>query len=266
LTGRALFGCPDCLAEWIEGDTGIESAAYSYGHVERDPLVQDYLSSRAGRFVRYLRALAPHPGRLLDVGCGGGHFMLAAASAGWECIGAELADEAAQVARDRTGMPVIAGDASRWVASGKHYDAVCLWGVVEHVTDPATLLEAAHSVLRPGGLLVLETPNAAGMFRKVSRLASRASRGRIVRPLLETLGAGHVVWLSRTSVRPIFARTGFDVVDIRGSQNHTGILMHRFAGLPPIPRLAFSAGTAVLNTTALPLGAPNQLLAAGRKA
>jgi 2-polyprenyl-3-methyl-5-hydroxy-6-metoxy-1,4-benzoquinol methylase len=113
----------------------------------------------------YLRAA---PGaRLLDVGCGNGIFAARMRDLGWTVSGVEPDADAAALARDAFGLDVHTGtlEDARLPAAG--YDAVTLNHVIEHVPDPqATLLECRR-VLRPGGRLVIITPNIASLGRRL---------------------------------------------------------------------------------------------------
>jgi hypothetical protein len=90
----------------------------------------------------------------------------------------------------------------------------------------------------------------------------RASGGGLERPFRETLGAGHVCWFAPRSIRAAARALKLQLRDLRGSRNSTAVLLDRFNHLPIPARLAFQAGTAAINYAALPLGRPNQLMAA----
>src|SRR4051794_38096998 len=154
----SLIRCRTCHAEWIEGDTPLEQA-YRYSHYDEDALAQQYIPGRAARFAEYLRQFPTRPnGSLLDVGCGSGAFLLSARAAGWSPTGIELTEDAVQVARQQTSLPVVVGDlADEDLFPAEAFDVVTLWGVLEHVPQPDELMRACVRVLRPGGLLLLES-------------------------------------------------------------------------------------------------------------
>lgn len=117
--------------------------------------------------------LGSAPGRILDVGCGDGDFLHYLAQRGWCGVGAEVSEAGCRRARSR-GVEVYRGtleEACRnktTMADGS-FDAVTLWHVLEHLPDPRGALASAASLLREGGLLVIEVPNIASTtFRMTS--------------------------------------------------------------------------------------------------
>ncbi|GBE57389.1 bifunctional 3-demethylubiquinone-9 3-methyltransferase/ 2-octaprenyl-6-hydroxy phenol methylase [bacterium BMS3Abin01] len=99
-------------------------------------------------------------GRLLDVGCGDGYFMLGMQRRGWETRGIELHQQVAAYARDRLKLDVAAG-AEHEVDWQGPYDCITLFGVIEDVDDPNACLERCYRNLAAGGLLVVQTHNIA---------------------------------------------------------------------------------------------------------
>ena len=113
-----------------------------------------------------LRALLP--GRspaVLDLGCGDGELLADLAKAGCETVGVEPDGAARRVAAGRW-LEVYAGTAERLPSevSERWFDMVVFNHVLEHCLEPFEALRSAAARLKPGGLLVAETPNneAAG--------------------------------------------------------------------------------------------------------
>ena len=102
------------------------------------------------------------PGALLDVGCGDGTFLARMRRRGWTVTGLDFDPIAAKAARDRHGLEVHVGTIEEAFAGRKAlYDVVTASHVIEHVPEPIRFLEQCRSLLRPGGRLVLKTPNAS---------------------------------------------------------------------------------------------------------
>jgi SAM-dependent methyltransferase len=97
-------------------------------------------------------------GNLLDVGCGVGDSLVQARSDGWRCVGIEISEEAAAVARAR-GFEVIVGDATTVPYPARKFDVVRCWHTLEHVPDPAALLDRLREALSEAGLISLLLPN-----------------------------------------------------------------------------------------------------------
>jgi SAM-dependent methyltransferase len=106
----------------------------------------------SGRAVA-LRLLGPGPGRLVDVGCGGGSHMLAFAQAGWSAVGVDVSEAQLALARAR-GCEVVKARAEELPFADASFDAaVSMWTHAD-VDDYAAVLREVARVLRPDGRLV----------------------------------------------------------------------------------------------------------------
>jgi 2-polyprenyl-3-methyl-5-hydroxy-6-metoxy-1,4-benzoquinol methylase len=97
-------------------------------------------------------------GRLLDVGCGNGELLARARGLGWDVGGIEPDPTASQVARS-SGIPILASRLDEAALPAESFDAITLSHVVEHLLEPVATLRQCARVLKPGGRLVLATPN-----------------------------------------------------------------------------------------------------------
>lgn len=114
------------------------------------------------RHARHLPRPVPGLDRLLDVGCGGGEFLIQAAAAGWSVEGVDFDERAVAIAKSR-GVRVRAGSLEAQGYPSDSFDVVTLSHVIEHVHDPSGLLEECVRILKPGGLLWVATPNASSV-------------------------------------------------------------------------------------------------------
>jgi SAM-dependent methyltransferase len=118
------------------------------------------------RCQRVMRHVSP-PGVVLDVGCATGQFLQAMGQHGWQTAGVELSDYAANYARDVAGLDVRTGTLEEVELPSDSYDVVTLWDVFEHVLDPKATLAEIGRVLKPGGWVVIHTPNPTCLEAKL---------------------------------------------------------------------------------------------------
>jgi 2-polyprenyl-3-methyl-5-hydroxy-6-metoxy-1,4-benzoquinol methylase len=97
--------------------------------------------------------------KVMEVGCFTADFLALAAAEGCDVVGFELQDQAVALAQQRLPGRVHQIDVHDSGLDGATYDAVCLFGLIEHVRDPMGLLARCCAMLRPGGWIFLQTPN-----------------------------------------------------------------------------------------------------------
>ena len=121
---------------------------------------------------------ADRPGAVLvDLGCGGGLLAPHVVDKGYRHVGVDLTASALRQARDH-GVTAVRGDVTRVPLADGCADVVAAGEILEHVTDlPAAVGEACR-LLRPGGLLVIDTIAATALARVVAvTLAERLPGG-----------------------------------------------------------------------------------------
>jgi len=124
------------------------------------------LSERRRRMLtRHLESL--EPGSLLEIGCGDGGFLSLARERGWKTTGVDSDPQAAQAALEKYGIEVQVGRIEDCDFPRDHFDLIVMNHVIEHVLDPAALLSACAAILRSGGVVLLVTPNSAGLGHAV---------------------------------------------------------------------------------------------------
>ncbi len=102
-------------------------------------------------------------GRILDVGCATGSFLIEMGRAGWETYGIEPNDYAVQHARRYLKDHLHQGTLQDVPWPHHYFDAITLWDVFEHLQTPWQDLQRAYALLRPGGVLFLRIPNLEGI-------------------------------------------------------------------------------------------------------
>ncbi|MDR0228230.1 MAG: class I SAM-dependent methyltransferase [Flavobacteriaceae bacterium] len=105
--------------------------------------------------ITLLGDVAAHKGKLLDIGCGTGEFLLAAKNSGWEVVGFEPNNKASQLAKTKNLFLV---DSTNQIEK-ESLDAITMWHVLEHVPNLEEQIIELHRLLKPGGALIIAVPN-----------------------------------------------------------------------------------------------------------
>jgi SAM-dependent methyltransferase len=112
------------------------------------------------RFAYETASSLGQPGsKVLDVGCGQGYGLALMRRRGLQAHGLEVALDALTPPRRAGGASWAVYDGQRIPLAVHSVGAVTCFQVIEHVTDPASLVQAISRVLRPGGILFMTTPN-----------------------------------------------------------------------------------------------------------
>lgn len=164
-----LMKCENCGLLIIDPQPGWEELS---AHYPKDYHAYLLKGSKITAFLRefglrnrvksILRKVAVQKGKLLDVGCATGDFLYAfQANSHWEVMGLEIVPEAASVAREK-GLAIIEKDLEEANLAHSTFDVITLWDVLEHMPNPAKVLQIGYDLLKPGGMLVLKCPDPAG--------------------------------------------------------------------------------------------------------
>jgi 2-polyprenyl-3-methyl-5-hydroxy-6-metoxy-1,4-benzoquinol methylase len=135
--------------------------------------------------------------RILDVGCGIGSFLLSARFKGADVVGCDLSPEACEFASSRLGITVYQSDLPSCISSVGDVDAVVMRDFIEHPVNPLIDIQAAVSILKPGGLCLFHTPNG-GQAGSSLDTASEWIGFRVDLEHLQYLSPHTINWLART--------------------------------------------------------------------
>jgi 2-polyprenyl-3-methyl-5-hydroxy-6-metoxy-1,4-benzoquinol methylase len=151
---------------------------------------------------------------LLDVGCATGSFLSLAQAKGWECRGVEVSAFAAAQARERTGCEIFCGKLEDAPFGSGTFDVITMWDLLEHLPDPLQGLEKARRLLKPSGLLLVNTPNENSLLRQVARFVYRGSGGWITAPVNHLYHRYHLHYFAAQTLTVLFRRAGFELVEM----------------------------------------------------
>jgi len=123
----------------------------------------DYFLRHLMRIEKQMGTMPHNPG-LMEIGCGSGVLLQTAISRGWRADALELSPELAGLAGETNpSSNIIVQDVLDHTPGESTYDAVMALDVIEHVLDPELMLKNCRAMLKPEGLLLLQTPNTRGL-------------------------------------------------------------------------------------------------------
>ncbi|GHT82380.1 hypothetical protein FACS1894137_01150 [Spirochaetia bacterium] len=160
-----LFRCRKC--GFIQSDSDTLDITKLYTQLEDE----EYITSAPQRRKQfqylikqtrnYITSSAP---KILDIGAGIGLFVKEARAVGWDAEGIEPSVFLSEQARSE-GLSVITGTFPHPECPGP-YDAIFLTDVIEHLQDPAILVQALPRHLAPDGVVIVVTPNVSSLVAK----------------------------------------------------------------------------------------------------
>jgi SAM-dependent methyltransferase len=151
------------------------------------------------------------PGRrLLEVGCGIGHFLSFAQEHGFSAVGTEPSQEAAQHAASK-GLTVHAMTLDKFIshAPNERFDVIVMLNVLEHVPDPVKALQECRQVLVPDGILCVRVPNDFSEMQAAAKEKIGAVPWWIAVP-------DHINYFNFASLRQTLDRLGFETIYAQG--------------------------------------------------
>ncbi len=153
-------------------------------------------------------------GRILDVGCGMGIFLKEASSRMWEAYGVDVSPFAVHYARETLALRnVRVLDVKSLDFMDGSMDAVTMFHLIEHVLYPKELVDSCHRILRPGGILVVETPDIS---------SGRARRQGINWRFIKI--PEHVNYFSLKLLSQLLRERGFTILETVKNVESTGII------------------------------------------
>lgn len=208
-----LVRCRGCSLVYLNPrpNAGARKQLYAFSYFEKDwdcgCSGQSYLASRerliaqakTGTLNR-LKKLGP-AGRILDVGCAGGHFLAAAGGEGWEPWGIEICGEMAVLAAAQAGVRVLTLELADCPFPDCFFNAVHMGDVLEHLADPLGTLREAWRILRPGGVVVVHAPVSYAKLKPGDRAG--------VIPGLPY----HIYEFDAVTLRAMLEKAGFTIIE-----------------------------------------------------
>lgn len=163
IRGLHISRCSQCdLIITTELYKGTRSTEYNQSKEALVEYEQHYLPHRIVTYKKFLPTLAQYrmTNKVLDFGCGYGHFLSMAKAEAWQVEGIESSDYDARIAKKQKGL-VVYRDLNDQKLQKESFDVITLWDAIEHILDFKELIERLKELLRPGGVILIKTPNAS---------------------------------------------------------------------------------------------------------
>lgn len=108
------------------------------------------------------------PGAVLDVGCGVGYLLNWLGKQGWRGVGVDLSSAAVAAGRRiYPDLEFFRSSVYDLPFADRSFDAVVSISVAEHLESPRQMVAEMNRVLKPGGALMLSTPEIRSLFKKL---------------------------------------------------------------------------------------------------
>lgn len=172
-----------------------------YGYPTIEERRRADIPERCQHWLKWLLEYKVPPGRLLEVGCSHGGFVKLASLAGFDALGMEMSPAVIGMARSWFGVEVLQGPLESVADPPRGLDAVLMFDVIEHFSDPLATMDGLSRCLADEGILVLQTPCFDKAHDPVSSFA------------LMYKVPEHTFLFSRASIRQLLGRLGFTHVE-----------------------------------------------------
>ena len=204
------YRCGNCSLWNYDVSLGVDQTQYTERYVSpTDPTYKSNIDVR--QTWKFFSKFAPQPGKIMEIGCGNGGLLFLARQDGWQVKGMELSAHAAANISAEQGIDVVVANFLEYeVAADEAYDVVSLRHVLEHLIDPILAMNKISSLLRSGGLALLEFPNTASVNYSIKRLLK--NRGLKNKKYSKDWRPGHCNEFCKKSFEYLLNKTDFELV------------------------------------------------------
>jgi predicted O-linked N-acetylglucosamine transferase (SPINDLY family)/SAM-dependent methyltransferase len=203
--------CDGCGHVFTEGHYTPEMLGIVFSDTQASQRVGYDLEGQRKVSARIVERVARHvkDGDWLDVGFGNASLLFTAEEWGYRPVGIDLRAENVEALR-KLGIEAYALEMEKMDAQGR-FSVVSMADVLEHMPFPKTGLQAAHRLLRPGGVLFVSMPNMASIvWRALDAAAANPYWGEIE----------HYHNFSRQRLNALLEECGFSPIDYNISERY----------------------------------------------
>lgn len=177
--------------------------------------------NRQRRTIELIRSVAAPPARILDVAAAQGNLSLRLAEMGYHVSWNDLRSELADYVRlkwERGKVDYFPGNAFE-VRFPYLFDVVVATEIIEHVAHPDQFLSQLRSLVKPGGHLVLTTPNGEYFLNRLPRFSECPDPSKYEAMQFKPNSDGHIFLLHRDELAPLASQAGLSLLTCRVYNN-----------------------------------------------
>jgi len=184
----------------------LEHQSKDFGYPNIFERAKKDLTDRNLHWLKTLLRYKAPPSKVLEMGCSHGSFVALLRQAGYDASGMEMSPWVVEFAQETFDIPMLVGPVENTELEAGTFDVVALMDVLEHLPDPVGTMSHALRLLKPDGILLIQTPQAKDEMTYPALVESNA-------PFLEQFKSDeHLYLFTQSSATTLFERLGASFV------------------------------------------------------
>lgn len=177
------------------------------------------IETNASKLLKKARKYVKN-GNVLDIGCAMGFFMDRAEKHGFTSYGVEVSDYASQIAQKQFKKRIFKGSVEEFIKNGNKlpefsrltFDLITLSDIIEHVKDPRGVLTGLKTVLKPNGVITIQTGDVSSIWATLM-----GKNWHFYAP------PQHLYFFSKKTLKTLLEQAGYEVLSINKVGKHVSL-------------------------------------------
>jgi 2-polyprenyl-3-methyl-5-hydroxy-6-metoxy-1,4-benzoquinol methylase len=186
---------------WLERQQDRFGTGSIFGRARTD------LTERNLYWLRTLLQFRLPPGKVMELGCSHGSFVALMQHAGFNAMGVEMSPWVVEFAQKTFGVPILLGPIEDLDVPSGSLDVIVLMDVLEHLPNPVRTMESCLQLLKPEGILLVQTPEFQEKARYEDLVEEKASFLEMLIP------EEHIYLFSKNSASRLFRQLGAEHIE-----------------------------------------------------
>lgn len=174
-------------------------------------------ANRQGHALSLVKQNLLKGAKILDVAAAQGNFSLLLAEAGYDVTWNDLRGDLLEYVKlkyEYGKIDYVVGDVFE-LGYESTFDAIIITEIIEHVAHPDEFLNKIGKMVKPGGYVIMTTPNGAYMFNRLPRFSDCEDPSQFESIQFKPNSDGHIFLIWPDEVRKLAAGAGLTVIDQR---------------------------------------------------